>query len=202
MANTRFLRLAGLLCVIGGILQLVLGIAESFFPVQASSPEFVFRQVLVEISYVPVLIGVIGLALSGAAGNSWLAKIGFGGALLGSSLFIVAGIVVLTVQLALGEALYGIGTLLTGLGMMLAGISTLRTRRWPGWRRYTPLICGLYVFGMLFPAAAIVHGPSFLALGGWGVCWLLLGVALRAEAGAREAAQQAARPPTGAVAPQ
>ncbi len=198
MVNTGFLRVASLLCVIGGILQLVLGAAESYFPVQTPSPELVFRQVLVEISYVPVLIGVIGLALSGAAGTGWLAKIGFGSALLGSSLFIVAGIVMLTVQLALGEALYGIGTLLTGLGMLLAGTAALRTRHWLGWRRYTPLICGLYVFGVLFPAAAIVQGPSFLALGGWGVCWLLFGVALRAEAGVR----QAARPPTGAVAPQ
>lgn len=104
MANTGFLRLAGLLCVIGGILQLVLGIAESFFPVQALSPEFVFRQVLVEISYVPVLIGVIGLALSGVAGNGWLAKIGLGGALLGSFLFILAGMIMLLIQPALGEA--------------------------------------------------------------------------------------------------
>lgn len=197
MVNTGFLRSAGLLCVIGGLLQLVLGAVESFFPVQASSPEFVFRQVLVEISYVPMFIGVIGLALSGVAGNGWLAKIGLGSALLGSFLFVLAGMIMLLVQLALGEALYGIGTLLTGSGMLLAGIAVLRTRRWSEWRRYTPLICGLYVFLVLFPAAAIVQGPSFLALGGWGVCWLLFGAALRAEAGARQAA-----PPTGMVAPQ
>lgn len=201
MANTGFLRLAGLLCVIGGILQLVLGIAESFFPVQALSPEFVFRQVLVEISYVPVLIGVIGLALSGVAGNGWLAKIGLGGALLGSFLFILAGMIMLLVQPALGEALYGIGTLLTGSGMLLAGLAVLKTRGWSEWRRYTPLICGLYVFVVLFPAAAIVQGPSFLALGGWGVCWLLFGVALRSEACAQQTAQQAASPAISTVAP-
>lgn len=191
MASPGFLRSAGLCCVIGVLLQLVLGAVESFIPVQAPSSEFVFRQVLVGISYVLLLIGVIGLVLSGAAGNSWLAKIGLGIALLGSFLFIPSEIILLLVRVELGGALLTICMLLTGLGMLLAGIAVLRTRRWPGWSRYTPLICGLYIFVVLIPAFAIAQGPSFLALGGWGVCWLLLGAALRAEAGAGQVAQSA-----------
>jgi hypothetical protein len=194
MANMGFVRSAGLLCAIGGLLQLVLGPEEAFSPTQPSSSEFIFENVLVTISHVLVFIGVIGLARSGAAENGWLAKIGLGIALLGSFLTIPSEIILLVDRLfALGETLLPICALLMGVGMLLAGIAVLRTRRWLGWHQYTPLICGLYVFVVLFPgfaiSFAIAEGVGFLALGGWGLCWLLLGAALRAEAGARHVAQ-------------
>jgi hypothetical protein len=198
MANISLVRSAGLLCVIGGLLQLVLGTEEAFFPTQPSSPEFIFENVLVTISHVLVFIGVLGLACSGAAGDGWLAKIGLGIALLGSFLVIPSEIILLVDRLfALGKTLLPICALLMGLGMLLAGIAVLRTRHWLGWHQYTPLICGLYVFVVLFPAFAIAfaiaEGVGFLALGGWGVCWLLLGAALRAEAGAVQVAQSLTR---------
>ena len=194
MANMGFVRSAGLLCAIGGLLQLVLGPEEAFFPTQPSSSEFIFENILVTISHVLVFIGVIGLARSGAAGNGWLAKIGLGIALLGSFLTIPSEFILLVDSLfALGEMLLPICALLMGVGMLLAGIAVLRTRHWLGWHQYTPLICGVYVFVVLFPAFAIsfaiAEGVAFLALGGWGLCWLLLGAALRAEAGARQVAQ-------------
>ncbi len=58
-------------------------------------------------------------------------------------------------------------------------------RRWQGWHRFMPLLSGLYVFLVIFPVFAVTQGTSnfTLPVAGWSVPLLLLGLALRAEAG-------------------
>jgi hypothetical protein len=140
---------------------------------------------------VPVLIGVIGLARSGAAGNGgWLAKLGLSVTLVGSVLLIPFELLLL-MNVALGELLLGFYAPLTGLGLLLTGIVVLRVGRWQGWQRFTPLICGLYPFLVLIPVFAASGGPNFWAIAGWQVPFVLLGLALRSVAGAPEAMQSA-----------
>ncbi len=71
-----------------------------------------------------------------------------------------------------------VGALITAVGMTLVGIAVLRTRRWGGWQRFTPLLVGVYPFLVMFPFVIVTGKPSILAISGWGLPWLLLGYAI------------------------
>lgn len=70
------------------------------------------------------------------------------------------------------------GALLSGIGMLVTGIQTLRSNRWDGWKRFAPLIVGLYPFAIMFPVLLITGHPSIPAIMMWGVPWFILGVAV------------------------
>lgn len=74
---------------------------------------------------------------------------------------------------------FGVATLLITAGMLLAGVAMLRSGHWRGWRRFAPLACGLFVPLILGPAFALPGYAANYAIGVWGMCWLLLGLALR-----------------------
>jgi hypothetical protein len=64
--------------------------------------------------------------------------------------------------------------------MVLAGIGVLRTARWHGWWRVTPLLCGLYPFLVELPGF-IFYGDTYALyyfIAGTWCCWLALCVAL------------------------
>jgi len=194
MGNTRFIRTAGLLGMIAGLIEFCGGIATTAFPALArpTSSSFFSTQILFAITGVFLLMSVVGLVLSGAAGKSWLGKIGLGLALLGR-LLLIPGELALLVQYETGQALLGICTPVIGLGMLLCGIAVLREQRWRSWTRFTPFVCGLYTFLIILPAFAITGGPNFLAIAGWGVCWLLFGLALWTESAERQIHQPVLR---------
>lgn len=186
MSSVRFIRTAGGWLIIGALIQLISAGVQALSPVPPGSSQFVIRNVIVAISHVPVLIGIIGLARSGAAGSGgWLAKLGLSITLVGSALLIAFELILL-MNVALGELLLGFYTPLTGLGLLLTGIAVLRAGHWQGWQRFAPLICGLYPFLILIPAFAASGGPNFWAIAGWQVPFMLLGLALRSDAGARQ----------------
>jgi hypothetical protein len=54
----------------------------------------------------------------------------------------------------------------------------LRAERCAGWRRFTPLACGLFIPLVLLPSFALRGFAMHYALGAWGVCWLLLGLSM------------------------
>lgn len=161
----------------GALTGLGSGILQALVPTAPGSPAFIFRNNIVILSHVLVLIGVLGFARSGVAGNSWLAKIGLGIALLASLAFIPAEFIIQT-RYDLGEMLLGFCAPLQGLGMTLAGIAVLRAGTWLGWPRFTPLLCGLYPFLVMIPVFAATGGPNFWAIAGVQVTYLLLGLAL------------------------
>jgi hypothetical protein len=47
------------------------------------------------------------------------------------------------------DTLFGIASLLTAGGLLAAGWATLRAGRWSGWRRLTPLACGLWSLALI-----------------------------------------------------
>jgi hypothetical protein len=192
MGTNRFGRLAGATAAVGALIQIAMGIVEVVDRASPADPGFAFRTTLVAIAYVMLLVGVLGLARSRAAGAGWQARIGVCAACAGWLLSVVAQLT-LQVDPALAErVLFPIGTVLIGLGMGLAGFAVLRTHRWQGWARFVPLLCGLYPFVVIFPVFTLSGGPNFLVLAAWGLCWLLLGVALRAETARRPQAVAAA----------
>ena len=176
---TRWLAGFGL---VGALLQLLGGILETTDRVLPGESGFTARASAIGFAYLMLMAAVIGVARSGAASGSWPARLGFVSASIGWALSAVAQFV-LQVDVALAETvLFPTATVLIGLGMLVAGIAVVRANRWRGWRRITPLICGLYPFVVIFPAFAATGGPNFLVLSGWGLCWLALGASLWKEA--------------------
>jgi hypothetical protein len=153
------------------------GVKESLFPTPFGTVQNVIMQAIVIIANTLVLIGVIGLARSGAAGESRLATSGLRIAVLASALFLPFEVLV-TVNEELGGALLGLTALVQGLGLLLAGVAVLQAGHWSHWHRFTPLLCGLYTFVILIPALALSDGYNAWALAGWQIPFLLLGVAL------------------------
>ena len=76
--NSTFIRTAGLWCMIGALIGIGVGVKEGLAPTVWGTTMFVVMQVVALIANALVLVGVIGLARSGAAGEGRLAKIGLG----------------------------------------------------------------------------------------------------------------------------
>ena len=163
----------------GAVLTIVLGIPLASFQAQVPPPWWI--PTLNAVSHLLLLAGVVGLARAGAVGWGGLAVSGLGLTLLGLAVLTVAEISWLA-GLGATDALYGIATLAMMLGLILAGVAVLRAGRWAGWHRYTPLACGLYIPLVMLPSFALPGLAMNYAIAGWGVCWLLLGLALQAEA--------------------
>jgi hypothetical protein len=77
---------------------------------------------------------------------------------------------------------YALGALLSGVGMLPLGIATLMARRLPGWRRFAPLVVGLYYI-LMIPIQVVFFiipngTPSPTLLVFWGLTWALLGHAI------------------------
>ena len=176
--NTALLgkiRIAGVLCIVGGIGWVANALLTDVISPPNNSGAFVITEVLWIVIQLLLLVGVIGLALSGVV-SGWFGGITLGLALLGRADFVLAEIH----SLILGEesVLLPLGALITAVGMTLVGIAVLRARRWRGWPRFTPLLVGVYPFVVMFPLIFITNEPNILAIGGWGLTWLLLGYAM------------------------
>jgi hypothetical protein len=162
----------------GALVQIVLGIPLA--SLQAQNPPPMMIPVPNAISHLLLMAGVAGLARSGAVGQGWLAIASLALTLLGLAVMVVAEASWLA-QVGVAESLYGTATLAVMLGLLLTGAAVVRARCWTGWHRYTPLVCGLYIPLVLLPSFALPGLAMNYAIGLWGVCWLLLGLALRAE---------------------
>jgi hypothetical protein len=177
MEQNRFVRTAGLLLIVGSLIGAGIGIKEGLAPTPFGTLENIVMQGIVIIANSLTLVGVFGLARSGAAGTGLLAKLGLGLAVLASAMFLPFEVLV-AINLELGGALLGLAALVQGLGLLLAGIAVLRAGRWHGWQGLTPLLCGLYTFLILIPALALSDGYNAWALAGWQIPFALLGLAL------------------------
>lgn len=82
------------------------------------------------------------------------------------------------VRPASADIFYATATLMVTLGLILVGVAVLKAGLWGGWQRFTPWVCGLYLPLVVVPAFAVGGYAPHYALGLWGVCWALLGLAL------------------------
>ena len=76
------------------------------------------------------------------------------------------------------RVLMPLGAVLTGIGMVIVGFQTLISDVWCDWKKFTPLIVGLYPFLVMFPALFITGQPNVYLIMLWGIPWLLFGMAL------------------------
>ena len=178
---------AGLLCALGGAGWLVVGSA-SLLLTEPDGAAFIASELAFVVVQLLLLAGVVGLTLSGAA-PGWFGGISLGIALIGRVDFVAAEVH----SLIIGDLsiLLPLGALITAVGMTLVGIAVLRAKRWDGWRRFAPLIAGVYPFVAMFPYIFVTSEPSMLAIAGWGLPWLLLGYAIRSSAQQQRASHPA-----------
>ncbi|MDE3091776.1 MAG: hypothetical protein KGJ80_20580 [Chloroflexota bacterium] len=179
MSQNGFVKIAAILLVVSSAIDALIGIVTNLNPALANPQGsfFLWAGVVLVGLHVLEVIGVLGFWASGASGKGWLARIGLSAAVIGYVLIIVAE-ATLRVSLDQGNNLFGLATPFAGLGFILAGIAVIRAKQWTGWQMLIPLIIGLYPFVVLLPAFAITQGPNFLAIAGWSVCRLALGIAL------------------------
>ena len=131
---------AGVLCAVGGAGWLVDGVCS----VIGGNPVG-WRDVrglggVLDLVQSLLLIGVAGLAFSGAAPGRF-GGISLGLALLGRVDFVAAEIHSLII--GYDSDLLPLGALVTAVGMTLVGIAVLRAKRWGGWQRFAPLLAGV-----------------------------------------------------------
>lgn len=195
MDSARFIRAAGLSCIVGGLVTAIgavvtATITSSVPATDLSSPytpgTFRVTQVIWAIGHALMFLGTLGLARSDAAGTSRLGRVGLGVALTGMALivpcqlgfaFAATETAESTPGLILSSAI-GLATMVAALGFLLAGGAMLRAGRWQGWRRFSPLLCGLVPFVALLPT--LVFAPDYFLwpLAAWSACFVLLGLAL------------------------
>ncbi|HMS73885.1 hypothetical protein [Gordonia sp. (in: high G+C Gram-positive bacteria)] len=167
-----------LLALLGALLQTLGGVLETLDRVEAGSPGFGFRTVLIGLAYLCLLGAVIELRRSTTAGRGRVVRVALMVAGAGWVLSAVAQLVLNIDSDVAEKALFPIATIAIGAGMLVVGIDVLRARRWSAWRRWVPLVCGVYPFVAIFPSFAAAGQPNFPVLTGWGLCWLFLAVAL------------------------
>lgn len=193
--TAQFVRRAGLWCILGGVIAAVgatvtATISSSVPATELSYPytPAVFRitEVIWTASHVMMFVGTLGLARSGATGDSNAGRVGVRIALVGMALIALVELGFAffatepedaTPAVVLDSAI-GMATVLAAFGFVLVGVATIRTDRWRGWYRFTPLLCGVYVFVVFIPILVIQPDLFLWPVAGWSACFVLLGLAL------------------------
>ncbi len=175
----RFTRDVAGICIVGTACAAIYA-ADVAMTGWNPSAGFILRALI----HVAELAGVIGLALSGAAGAGKLGRIGIGTAISGQVLLAAAELIQPR-NPDLGDQVFNVAPMLSAIGMVLAGIAVLHAKRWTGWHRFTPLLTGLWPIVVLIPAIIISGAPpaspAVWAIAGWDLTWMLLGLALWTE---------------------
>jgi len=195
MDDGRFIRMAGLWCIAGGLIAAVGAIITASVPpavpltnLSAPYTAGVFRvtEVLWTICHLFMFIGTLGFFRSGATGTSRLGQVGRWIAVVGMALvvpselgfaFFADATMDSSVVMLLSSAI-GLASTVAALGFVLAGIAVLRADRWQGWHRFIPLVCGMVVFVALIPIQAISPELFLWPVALWSASFVPLGLAL------------------------
>lgn len=190
MKHVSFVRWSGWCMVLSALISLPLALYATRYealvqePLASPTTTSIIWNSLATMSRTLAVIGLIGLARSGAGGRRWWGTVGVFIMVLGAALnVLVSGSEVFKITLN-SLMLDGQTETLSGLGMTIFGVAVLVERRWKLRWRFLPLINALYGPAVVIPAA-IFGGPSVLhwAVASGAVVNVLLGIAMIAEAG-------------------
>lgn len=181
MSVSPRLRLLGVLCLIGGILQ-VSDTPLDLWWSAPTSPVHAVARLIWAIANLALIGGPIGIIARRFVSPGWLAMAGGGVAILGM-LSQAGGMISYLVfpNSGAGQVLTPPGGILIALGMVVLGIAALLGKKLPGRQASVPLLVGLYFIAQL----TLIQIPFFLRKGHlvfaplvdlWGLFWILLGV--------------------------
>jgi hypothetical protein len=187
---------AGLICLVGAVIGLAQGLFLLFVTPSVGADRysypftptgFTIAQLSFAVQHLMLLVGVVALCRTSWTRRSRLAVVGFWIAAAGFLLLTAMEVFALTAANAATDSpeaelvisLYGIPTIICGIGLLIGGIGFARASGLTGWRRWLPLVLGIYVFVPLMPA---IFGPDALgriAISVWmllftGLGWMLI----------------------------
>jgi hypothetical protein len=198
-AGSSFVKTAGLLCLVGAVIGVISGIVTGFIPPVVSSDwysypytptGFLLAQLVFMLNHVLLIVGILGLARSGAAGTGLLGRVGLWISVVGMAALTLCEVGAMTLATSpypsprtdVLDTSYGVASILIGIGLTLAGVAVARADEWAGWRRFVALICGVAVFVIVIPG---ILGPFLvarLAITVWMLMFAALGWALYTHA--------------------
>jgi hypothetical protein len=178
--NVSFLTLAAWAGIAGGVAMLVLGIPLAPYQ-NEDAAAFSTIQVFNALQHVLLIVAMLGVARSGASGCGVGTLIGTRLALLGLVSVTVAELVAIS-DPDLADRFYAVATLALTVGLVSAGVAVRRAGVWRGWQRNTLLATGLNVPLAVAPGLLLPWLWPHIVIGCWGICWLLVGLALREPA--------------------
>jgi hypothetical protein len=183
MSVSPRLRLPGVLCLIGGILQVSATPLDLWWSAP-TSPVHGVAHLIWAIASLAIIGGPIGIIARRFVSPGLLAIAGVGVAIPGM-LGHAGGMIsyLVSPNSGAGQVLTPLGALLIALGMVFLGIATLLGKKLSSWQAWTPLLVGLYFIAQL----AAIQIPFFLSKGHstfaplvdlWGLVWILLGAVI------------------------
>ncbi|GHO93140.1 hypothetical protein KSF_031880 [Reticulibacter mediterranei] len=183
MSVSPRLRLLGLLCLLGGILQLSDTPLDLWWSAP-TSPVHAAARLIWAIANFALIGGPIGIIAYRFVSPGWLTIAGAGVSIAGM-LSQASGMISYLVfpNSSAGQILTPSGGILIALGMVVLGSAALLRKKLSGWQAWTPLLVGLYFIVQL----AFIQIPFFLSKGHlifaplvdlWGFFWILLGVVI------------------------
>lgn len=151
----------------------------------SSSGAFVAFSVLSAVLHGLVIAGLLAFGRSGAAGRSRTATGGVALAVAGTALLLVGELASIPIRHAeiddtsagIVGGIFGLASVVSTIGFLLTGRATLRAGVWHDWRRFTPLVTGIWLaaltpLGLAVPK--VLHG----GVGLYGACLLAMAIAL------------------------
>jgi hypothetical protein len=198
-AGSSFVKTAGLLCLVGALIGVISALVTAFIPPAVSFDRFSYpytptgfllAQFIFMSNHVLLLVGILGLARSGATGSRLLGRVGLWISLVGMATLTLCEVWAMTFATSpypgpgtdVLDTSFGVASILIGVGLVMAGVAVARAGEWTGWQRFVPLICGVAVFVIVIPG---VFGPFLagrLVLAVWMLMFAALGLALYARA--------------------
>jgi hypothetical protein len=198
-AGSSFVNMAGLLCLVGAVIGVISALVTAFIPPATSFDRYSYpytptghllAQLVFMSNHVLLLVGILGLARSGAAGTGLLGRVGLWVSLVGMAALTLCEVGAMTFATSpypgpgtgFMDTSFGVASILIGVGLVLAGVAVARAGEWAGWRRFIVLICGVAVFVIVIPG---VFGPFLagrLVLAVWMLMFAALGWALYTQA--------------------
>jgi hypothetical protein len=174
----RTLVVAGVAWSLGAVVQFRLGLFD-----HSAGGAYLAHQVvaMVAVGLIAAALWLLGRAR--IAGDGWYARTVLALFAGGWLVILVGGLSNLasggTGPLAtVGLVLPAVGGSLNALTGLLSGIAVASAGQLPGWRRWSVLVYALYYFIVLWlPVAITGQPPSMLPEVGWGLAWILVGVA-------------------------
>jgi hypothetical protein len=151
----------------------------------SSGGAFVAFSVLSATMHGLVAYGVLAFGRSGVAGRSRAATVGVPLAIAGTLRLLVGELASIPIRdatvsdsgTAIVGVVFGLASVLSAVGFLLTGWATLRAGIWRDWRRFTPLLTGVWLSALVFIApfaTKALHG----GVGLYGACLLGMGIAL------------------------